>query len=426
MKTKIQGINIIGYTEGMFGLGEAVRLNINAAKKCDIPLNLINYEKIKSNPDYPYSFNYDVNLIQLSLKDLETFIAIIDPNLFKNKYSILFLVWESEYIAPALAENLTLFNEIWTPSAYCKKIFKKIYNNPITIVPHPVEVHLTPLSNEQKLDVFDKNKFSFLFLFSYHSSMERKNPLFLIEAFKTAFRNTDSVELIIKTVGGKKYKKQRQRLEQYGCENIKIYDVELDKNSVNHLINTCDSYVSMHHSEGFGLTLAEAMYLGKPTVATNYSGNTEFMNKNNSFLIDSKLSYIENPDRNFCPKTLWANPLFSDAVKKLKSVYENRDLRTEKALNAERYIKEKLSFYAIGTIVKNRLNYIYANFENLVETQNQHVYLLNQLQSARIKNAQLQREIRRMHKNVMIRFILILKNSVRKLKGKHKKQFIHV
>ena len=125
---------------------------------------------------------------------------------------------------------------------------------------------------------FDENKFSFLFLFSYHSSIERKNPFFLIEAFNKAFGGNENVELIIKTVGAEDYKKSKQRLQQFNSKNIKIYDIELDKNRVNHLINLCDSYVSMHHSEGFGLTLAEAMYLGKPVVATNYSGNTEFMN----------------------------------------------------------------------------------------------------------------------------------------------------
>ncbi|MFC4722806.1 glycosyltransferase family 4 protein [Geojedonia litorea] len=418
MKTYSEGLNVIGYTEGEFGLGEAIRLNINAAKKLDIPINLINYEKVKQNINYQYSFTYSVNLVQLSLKDLESFIAIIDSNLFKKKYSILFLVWESEYIPPELAENLNLFNEIWTPSEYCKKIFEKTFKNPITIIPHPVEVHLKPVSNQKAIQFFDDNKFSFLFIFSYHSSIERKNPFFLIEAFKAAFDNNDNVELVIKTVGGKQHKKQMQRLKRFISKNIKIYDVELDKNSVNHLINTCDAYVSMHHSEGFGLTLAEAMYLGKPSVATNYSGNTEFMNIENSFLIDYKLSYIENFDNNFCSETLWANPLFSDAVKKLRSVYEDSSLRVRKAMNAEIFVKEKLSFYTIGTMIKNRLNFIYINFDDLVATQCQNTYLLNQLQFTRIEIAQLKREIRKMNKNKVIYLVVILKNVTRKLKAK--------
>ena len=45
-----------------------------------------------------------------------------------------------------------------------------------------------------------------------------------------------------------------------------------------------DCYVSLHRSEGFGLTIAEAMALGKPAIATAYSGNLEFMTAENSYL----------------------------------------------------------------------------------------------------------------------------------------------
>jgi len=418
MQTYQKGINIVGYTEGMFGLGEAVRLNIAAAQKHKIPLNLINYEKVKKYDNYQYTLPYQVNLVQISLYDLESFFAVIDPIFFKGRYTVLFLVWESEYIAPELGENLHLFNEIWTTSKYCKKIFENIFNNPIIIVPHPVEVHLEPIHNQNKIQFFDKNKFSFLFLFSYHSSIERKNPLFLIEAFKSAFGDNENVELIIKTVGGQHYKKEKKRLQENISKNIKIHDVELDKNCVNHLIDSCDSYVSLHHSEGFGLTLAEAMFLGKPVVATNYSGNTEFMNEDNSFLVNYRLSVIENSDGTFCSKTIWANPLLTDAVDKLREVYNNSDLRQMKANNAGVFVKDKLSFITIGTIIKDRIDYFYSNFEDLVTNQNQNIYFINKLQSAKAENQYLKREIKRMKKNIIIRFILFLKNFIRKIKRK--------
>ena len=413
-----EGINIIGYTEGSFGLGEAVRLNIKAAKKHGIPLTLIDYDKVKANPKYQYSFDYPVNLVQISLQDLKSFFGIINPDLFKGRYTILFLVWESEYIAPELLENLNLFNEIWTTSDYCKSIFQKTYNNPIVVVPHPVEVALEANDKQNTIAFFDEKKFSFLFIFNYHSSIERKNPFFLIEAFKAAFGNNDNVELVIKTVGAEHYKKSRQQLYQYTSDtkNIQIFDIELDKNSVNQLINNCDAYVSLHHSEGFGLTLAEAMFLGKPTIATNYSGNTEFMNNDNSYLVDYKPGLIKNPDKNFCAKTLWANPILSSAVDKFIEVYENAPLRSLKATNASNYVKNRLSFHSIGLLIKDRLNYLYTNFEDVTASQNQNAYFINQLQLAKAENAQLQREIRRMKKNRIIRFILFLKNFVRKIK----------
>lgn len=76
MQTSQKGINVVGYTEGMFGLGEAVRLNIKAAQKHEIPLNLINYDKIKNCKNYRYSLEYPINLVQISLNDLESFFWI--------------------------------------------------------------------------------------------------------------------------------------------------------------------------------------------------------------------------------------------------------------------------------------------------------------------------------------------------------------
>ena len=51
----------------------------------------------------------------------------------------------------------------------------------------------------------------------------------------------------------------------------------------------CDCYVSLHRAEGFGLTLAEAMAIGKPVIATGYSGNVDFMNDANSYLVDYEI-----------------------------------------------------------------------------------------------------------------------------------------
>ena len=44
-----------------------------------------------------------------------------------------------------------------------------------------------------------------------------------------------------------------------------------------HALTACaDIVLSLHRGEGFGLVMAEAMLLGKPVVATGWSGNTDY------------------------------------------------------------------------------------------------------------------------------------------------------
>lgn len=70
---------------------------------------------------------------------------------------------------------------------------------------------------------------------------------------------------------------------------ITILDCLLSPEEVFGLQSVCDAYVSLHRSEGFGLGMAECMALGKPVIGTGYSGNSEFMNSENSCLVDYNL-----------------------------------------------------------------------------------------------------------------------------------------
>ncbi len=416
----MNGINVLGYINGKFGLGEAVRLNLKALKSVGVSVSEIDYELLKRSRAYEYDFSYSVNLVQISLNDIDNFFCVINPQFFIDRYTILFLPWESEYIPDKLTKAINLFNEVWTPSGYCKFIFSKVYEGPIIVVPHPVGVELKPLKNDKLPIRFSKDKFSFLFIFNYHSSVERKNPFHLIEAFKKAFYDNENVELIIKTSSSKDYKKLEKKIHSFvkGSENIKIIDVDLDRNSVDHLINNCDCYLSLHHSEGFGLTLAEAMYFGKPTLASNYSGNKEYMNKNNSYLVDCEVGLIENPDTIFSDKTIWGYPILEDTINKMKLVHENDQLRNEKSRLAKEDIKNKLSYTAVGSIMSNRLKQIRTNFKELSFDKKRGYDLLSQLQILNAEASNLRNENRRLKKNVVVRLILFLKNRVKELKNR--------
>ncbi|MEK0196260.1 glycosyltransferase, partial [Microcoleus anatoxicus] len=137
-----------------------------------------------------------------------------------------------------------------------------------------------------------EDKFIFLFMFDIGSGFERKNPLATIEAFKRAFgKSNDDVLLIVKYRPHPLFLHLQAQLKAQAEDwpSIQFIEGDLKKEELHALVDNCNCYVSLHRAEGFGLTMAEAMYYGKPTIATAYSSNIEFMNVGNSFPVKYEL-----------------------------------------------------------------------------------------------------------------------------------------
>src|SRR5262249_39956832 len=129
--------------------------------------------------------------------------------------------------------------------------------------------------------------FLFLFSFDFESVFLRKNPVGLISAFAEAFSARDDVRLVLKTTHGERYPRERSELQAAvrAVPNVSVIEKSLPADHYPALYAACDASVSLHRAEGFGLTMAEAMALGKPVIATAYSGNLEFMRPEDSYLV---------------------------------------------------------------------------------------------------------------------------------------------
>jgi hypothetical protein len=115
-----------------------------------------------------------------------------------------------------------------------------------------------------------------------------------------------------------------------------------------------DCFVSLHRSEGFGLGLAEAMLLGKPVIATGYSGTLDFMNRDNSLLIDYKIVEIAEDRPIYTKGNFWAEPSIEHAASCMRQVYEHQDEANERAVRAQPQIKSLLSIEAAGQRMRER------------------------------------------------------------------------
>jgi glycosyltransferase involved in cell wall biosynthesis len=134
------------------------------------------------------------------------------------------------------------------------------------------------------------------------------------------------VVLVLKSINSSIDLENLERLKQVvDGLNVRIIDGHLDRDDIRALFASSDSFVSLHRSEGFGLGLAQSMYLGKPVIATAYSGNMDFMNINNSFLVKYTLVELDRDYGPYKKGSVWAEPDIAHAANMMRTVYENRE-----------------------------------------------------------------------------------------------------
>jgi glycosyltransferase involved in cell wall biosynthesis len=363
-ETSTKGINIAGYFEGEFGIGSSVRYYTEALKKSGIPFVLNNFTSHHHNSndttfsEFSDQNPYPVNVIVVNADQTEVFRNSVSPNYFKGKYNIGIWAWELESFPEEFIRNTKYFDEIWAISSFVKDSISKKSPIPTVCVNTPLVLDKSKLiSNKEKFGI-KNNNFTFLFIFDFLSVFKRKNPLGIIKAFKQVFEDNSNVSLIIKCINNKESPSDFKQLKNESSENIHLMTDTISKDDLLSLIASCDCYVSLHRSEGFGLTIAEAMCAGKPVIATYYGGNTDFMSEKNSFPVKYNLIKVEENYGAYQKGNVWANPDLKQASELMKKVYENQEYAKSIGKKAQSDIDEILSPEKIGKQISQRINEI--------------------------------------------------------------------
>jgi GT2 family glycosyltransferase/glycosyltransferase involved in cell wall biosynthesis len=335
-------VNVAGYFHAELGIGEAARLLLTALQASGTPYRALPYGETVSRQDHPFKNKPrsarcgDINLICVNADQLPQFARQNRKLFLPGRYSIGVWFWEVEDFPAELHAAFDYVDEIWVASEFMRQTLVKVSPKPVFKFPLPI---MAPEINPSlsRADLGLPERFSFLFSFDFLSVLERKNPIGLIEAFRRAFRPGEGPALLIKTINGDKRVPQMEELlyAAAGHPDITIRDGYLSAVEKNTLTALCDAYISLHRSEGFGLTLSEAMSLGRPAIATGYSGNLEFMTAENSFLCSYAAREIGPGAEPYPPTSRWAEPDLDEAADLMRRVYfhpEEAKARAEKAL----------------------------------------------------------------------------------------------
>nr|WP_284691468.1 glycosyltransferase [Pinirhizobacter soli] len=231
-----------------------------------------------------------------------------------------------------------------------------VTDKPLFLAPIPLGAFADSGRSKDEFGLDDA--YTFLVTFDFSSYLARKNPSAAIAAFRSAFMGDERVRLLIKTSNAHRHADALRSLmdEGGGDPRIVIRDDLLPRDDLHALQRCCDAYVSLHRSEGFGLGMAESMILGKPVVATAYSGNLDFMTPDNGVLVPYRLVPVEAGEYSFGEGQHWAEADVQAASDAMRRLYTDRAWGKAMGDRARRDMEVFLSPERIGKALADHLD----------------------------------------------------------------------
>jgi glycosyltransferase involved in cell wall biosynthesis len=360
-------VRLTGYLGHSLGLGAAARGYAQALGAAGVPVSTVtvplHHLALPVELDGQYGRHefedlvhhgaHGFEIVAVNADELPDFVTRLGEDYFEGP-RIGVWGWETNSIPPRWQRAFALIDEIWVYSRFMAENIGAVAPVPVTALPPPVEA---PADRLEPLRLGVPDGFLFLFVFDYLSTVQRKNPVGLIEAFRLAFAPGEGPQLLIKTINAplRPLAEEEVLWAAHGRPDIHVIDRSLSQQELASVMAACDCYVSLHRAEGFGLTMAEAMAIGKPVIATGYSGNVDFMNSENSYLIDFAIGRVGAECEIYPPEGEWADPSVEHAAELMRRVRSDPEEARRRGARAAEDIARKLSAKATGEAMRRRL-----------------------------------------------------------------------
>lgn len=359
-----RGVNVFGFFKSPIGLGAASCGLVAALERADYQTRRVvltnSTMDVDVRPDdlHPdFGFNFPRNIVVTYPHIQHDNFAVFPREFFDGRETSAYVAWEQRDLHLLWAEGLGRYDRLFALSRFTADAIAAATGRPCEPIPCVVDVDHTAGERWPRASFgIPPDAFVVGVVFDATSSVERKNPLTVVRAVGTALAGRNAL-LVVKISGGGRARFAPavraivNEARRYRLDHLLITDV-MPKGRVDALIAGCDLYVSLHRSEGFGYTLAEAMMLGVPVVATAYSGNMDFMTPQNSFLVDSRETVVRRQEGPFQLGTVWAEPDLDDAVDKIRRVYERPDEAKARAGRARIDVEAIVSVKAVARRIR--------------------------------------------------------------------------
>ncbi len=355
------GVNLAGYLDATAGVGEAARHVHEALRAAGVavaPLAL--RSAAPSSPDAATpagEASHPVTIVCANPAGMTGARDELGPAALEGRHVIGMWWWEVGALPQRWMRAFDLVDEVWVGSRFVADLLAAV--SPVPVVHVPLAVPEPPVADAGRSDLGLPEGFLFGFVFDYASVVARKNPLGLVEAFGRAFPDggDDGPSLVLKTLGAERHPAEHEALLAAAAAQprVVVIDSHLPAEEKNALIRELDCYVSLHRSEGFGLTIAEAMLLGTPVIATDYGGTRDLLTAFNSLLVDHRPVAIGPGNDPYPEDGEWAEPDLDHAAALMRAAHADPQAGAARAARARADVLARHAPAAAGRAMADRL-----------------------------------------------------------------------
>lgn len=332
----------VGFFSGSLGLGAAARRlveNLRSIGRTVYTIDVTERFRLDRDVDWSDQRIPDIPggavIFCVNPNQIVTLLPDFGSDYFKSKLLIGYWWWEFEVLPNYWIMLANGFDEIWCSSQFVYGALARCITKPtVRYVP---QLMSRPAANKSNSGRYAADGlFTVLAAADLKSTTARKNPEGAVRAFRAAFGDASDKRLIVKVSGAASRPDEVRKLERSigGMRNVVLETETLSAENFSSLLSRADVFLSLHRSEGLGLIMIEAMLLGKPVVATAWSGGLDFMNHTNAGLVGYRLrnvrpgEYIEAP-----MGSKWAEPNIDEAAQWLIRLEKDAMLRSELVAN---------------------------------------------------------------------------------------------
>ncbi len=362
----IPGVNIVGYVKAELGVGQAARSLASAAQAAGIEYALVDvgYQSLNRQTDdsalgLASEKKQPIDVLYVNADQTPETLRFLAEKGHNSRLRIGNWHWEQPSLPSRFLPSFAGLAEVWVPTAFVQQAVSAIAPCPVVKISNAVDFAIPEAPDRKKFGL-PHGKFLVLVMYDFASHQFRKNPQAAIDAFRQLASKNAGAALVVKTVNAQHHPDDFRDLERSLADlpDVVLITDFLSRGDVYELQACCDVLLSLHRAEGFGLALAEMMFLGRPVVATGWSGNMDFMTPMNSYPVEYALKPLESSSGVYEAGQLWAEADVDHAAWCLGKLMQEPAEAKAMGRRAAASIRATHAPDVIGAVMKHRLELV--------------------------------------------------------------------